>query len=779
MIPEAKLTTHHLYDSLVEAIDQAEEVYIVAAFAQKSGVALLVPAFRRALQRGAEIRLLIGDYLHITDPEALAQLLALDGLSVRFYRSGGRSFHPKAYLFRNAETGLSIVGSSNISNSALRSGIEWNVHLPQAVAPQILDDAIDAFMDLYLSESAEELNPVVLDAYRQEYAARQYVAEPEVEYDEGTVVVAPEILPHRVQEEALQALRETMEEGRTRALAVLATGLGKTYLSAFFAGDFTRVLFLAHQKELLLQAERSFQKVNPAWQTGFYIGSDRTVTETTEIVFASVQTLAQKRHLDRFATDQFDLIIVDEFHHAAATSYQKIIDYFTPRFLLGLTATPDRMDGADVYAICHHNVAFQMHFTAAIAEGFLTLFHYYGIHDTIDYSQIRRIGRTYDASELEHRQLDREVADNIYHSWEKYRQTKTIGFCSSIKQAEYLAQVFRDKGTTAFALTGQTTNRAQYMQAFEQGEIDVLFTVDLFNEGVDIPKVDTLLFCRPTESVAIYTQQIGRGLRLAQDKSHCVIIDLIGNYRNVETKLKLLGTMKESFKRGEREPITPPPGCVIEFDTRALELIHRLRQPSQRKLRLIEQYEQIKYELGRRPSYVEIGEYAAVPQGYKQEWGSYVGFLKEHQELLDEEIEAYDLNQELIEQVEKTIMNRSYKMVVLLAMLERGEERWMEPITAEEVAPFFYEYLHAEKYRKLKDAQTAELKGPFDPVKVERLLKKMPFPKMGKPFKTTKNFENLFFQIPNEVFNINTLKEIINDIVNLRIYLYFNKNSKK
>ncbi|HAB34234.1 MAG TPA: restriction endonuclease subunit R [Exiguobacterium sp.] len=768
MIPEAKLTTHHLYDSLVEAIDLAEEVYIVAAFAQKSGVTSLVPAFRRALQRGAEIRLLIGDYLHITDPEALAQLLALDGLSVRFYRSGRRSFHPKAYLFRNAETGLSIVGSSNISNSALRSGIEWNVHLPQAVAPQILDDAIDAFMDLYLSESAEELNPVVLETYRQEYAARQYVAEPEVEYDEGTVVVAQEILPHRVQEEALHALRETMEEGRTRALTVLATGLGKTYLSAFFAGDFTRVLFLAHQKELLLQAERSFQKVNPAWQTGFYIGSDRTVTETTEIVFASVQTLAQKRHLDRFATDQFDLIIVDEFHHAAATSYRKIIDHFTPRFLLGLTATPDRMDGADVYAICHHNVAFQMHFTAAIAEGFLTPFHYYGIHDTIDYSQIRRIGRTYDTSELEHRQLDREVADNIYHSWEKHRQTKTIGFCSSIKQAEYLAQVFRDKGTTAFALTGQTTNRAKCMQAFEQGEIDVLFTVDLFNEGVDIPKVDTLLFCRPTDSVAIYTQQIGRGLRLAQDKSHCVIIDLIGNYRNVETKLKLLGTMKESFKRGEIEPIAPPPGCVIEFDTRALELIHRLRQPSQRKLRLIEQYEQIKYELGRRPSYVEIGEYAAVPQGYKQEWGSYVGFLKEHQELSDEEVKAYDANRELIEQVEKTIMNRSYKMVVLLAMLERGEERWMEPITAEEVAPFFYEYLHAEKYRELKDAQTAELKGPFDSSKVERLLKKMPFPKMGKPFE----FDGDVLSIENQTSG-RKLFNVINDIIHFRLHIYF------
>uniref|UniRef100_UPI0028A8A8ED DEAD/DEAH box helicase n=1 Tax=Exiguobacterium sp. TaxID=44751 RepID=UPI0028A8A8ED len=515
----------------------------------------------------------------------------------------------------------------------------------------------------------------------------------------------------------------------------------------------------------------------PAWQTGFYIGSERTVTETHEIVFASVQTLAQKRHLDRFATDQFDLIIVDEFHHAAATSYRKIIDHFTPRFLLGLTATPDRMDGADVYAICHHNVAFQMHFTAAIAEGFLTPFHYYGIHDTIDYSQIRRIGRTYDASELEHRQLDREVADNIYHSWEKYRQTKTIGFCSSIKQAEYLAQVFRDKGTTTFALTGQTTNRAKYMQAFEQGEIDVLFTVDLFNEGVDIPKVDTLLFCRPTESVAIYTQQIGRGLRLAQDKSHCVIIDLIGNYRNVETKLKLLGKMKESFKRGETEPITPPPGCVIEFDTQALELIHRLRQPSQRKLRLIEQYEQIKYELGRRPSYVEIGEYTAVPQGYKQEWGSYVGFLKEHQEISAEEVEAYDANRELIEQVEKTIMNRSYKMVVLLAMLDRGEERWMEPITAEEVAPFFYEYLHAEKYRELKDAQGKVFENGYNESKIIALLKRQPFSKMGYPFETTKDHQKIIIQHKFKT-NSRVLIQWIIDIVLFRLNTYFLKSNK-
>lgn len=772
MIPAAKLTTHDLYASLVDAIDQADEVYIVAAFAQRSGVELLLPALRCAVERGADIHFLIGDYLHITDPEALAELLKLDGLSLRFYRSGGRAFHPKAYLFRNAETGLSIVGSSNISKSAFRTGVEWNLHLPQAVAPHILDDAIEAFMDLYLSEAAQDLNPIVLEAYRQEHDARQYVAEPEVDYAEQQLVTPEEILPHRVQEEALRALRETMEEGRTSALTVLATGLGKTYLSAFFARDFKRVLFLAHQRELLEQAERSFQKVEPNWQTAFYIGSDRTNDEQTDVLFGSVQTLSQNRHLERFAKDHFDLIIIDEFHHAAAKSYQKVLAHFEPQFLLGLTATPDRMDGADVYALCDNNVAFQMHFTSAINEGFLTPFHYYGIHDVIDYSQLRRMGRKYDAMELEQAQIDRAVSENIYAAWSKHRQTKTIGFCSSIRQAEYLAQTFREMGHQAIALTGQTINRRERIQEFEQGTLEIVFTVDLFNEGVDIPKVDTLLFCRPTESIAIYTQQIGRGLRLANEKSHCVIIDLIGNYKNVETKLMLLGTVKDKLKRGDTEPITPPKGCIIEFDTQALNIIHRMRQPNQRKLRLIESYEQLKLDLGRRPTYVEVGQLTAVPTGYKQEWGSYIGFLKEQGELRDEEVETYDANRELIEQVEKTVMNRSYKMVVLLSMLERGEERWMEPITAEEVAPFFYEYLHAEKYREVKDAQGRLFENGYNESKIVALLKQQPFPKIGYPFETTKDQKTLFIQQEVKT-NSRVLTEWITDIVLFRIEYYF------
>lgn len=231
----------------------------------------------------------------------------------------------------------------------------------------------------------------------------------------------------------------------------------------------------------------------------------------------------------------------------------------------------------------------------------------------------------------------------------------------------------------------------------------------------------------------------------------------------------LLGTVKDKLKRGDKEPITPPKGCIIEFDTQALNIIHRMRQPNQRKLRLIESYEQLKLDLGRRPTYVEIGQLTAVPTGYKQEWGSYVGFLKEQGELTAEEVETYDANRELIEQVEKTVMNRSYKMVVLLAMLERGEERWMEPITAEEVAPFFYEYLHAEKYREIKDAQTAELKGEFDAVKVERLLRDMPFSRIGSPFVFERN--TLFVKVVEQ--HSRYLYKMMCDAVLFRMNLYF------
>ena len=289
-------------------------------------------------------------------------------------------------------------------------------------------------------------------------------------------------------------------------MVVMATGLGKTYLAGFFAQRFQRVLFIAHREEILYQAKRSFQRIMPDKTFGIYNGVMKE--GNADCVFASIYTLGMKKHRESFVPDGFDLIVVDEFHHAAATSYQSVIQYFKPKFLLGITATPDRMDGKDVYALCDGNVAYQIHFIEAIRRGWLFPFQYYGVYDDTDYSSIRWLGTHYDDEQLTAAQLRESLADNIYDAWNEHKQTRTIGFCSSIRQADFLTGYFQDKGVAAVSLhsgaIGMT--RGEAIDRLDRGDLEIIFTVDLFNEGVDIPSVDTLLFC-PTDRILnrIYT----------------------------------------------------------------------------------------------------------------------------------------------------------------------------------------------------------------------------------------------------------------------------------
>lgn len=233
-------------------------------------------------------------------------------------------------------------------------------------------------------------------------------------------------------------------------------------------------------------------------------------------MFASIYTLSMKRHLESFRPDEFDLIIVDEFHHAAANSYKRVLDFFQPAFLLGITATPIRTDGKDVYAICDGNVAYQLDFIEAVQRGWLAPFRYYGVYGNTDYSQITWLGSRYDEAELLQVQVKEEMAYKIYEAWKKHKQTRTIAFCSSIRQAEFLKSCFQSLGVQAISLHSKTRemSRSESIHRLEKGELEVIFTVDLFNEGTDIPAVDTLLFVRPTESLTIFSQQVTRGLRL-------------------------------------------------------------------------------------------------------------------------------------------------------------------------------------------------------------------------------------------------------------------------
>ncbi len=757
-----KLITNNIIDDITKAMSQASAIYIMTSFVMESGVRHIEPYLKRAAERGAEIKFLTGDYLYVTQPEGLRRLIEIDSnIEVRLWRSGGNSFHPKAYIFQyDQEDGLLIVGSSNLSRAALIYGIEWNLAMESAVEPAVFQHALDQFMKYFQHDQTVPVNAVTLADYEKEYE-EEHRKNPdlirnwtdaeakEIMFDshetsskgDASLVIDPsapyqtKITPRTAQQEALQELEKTLEEGYDRAMVVMATGLGKTYLAGFFAQKFKRILFIAHREEILYQAKKSFEHIMPDRSYGIYNGNVKE--GDADCVFASIFTLGMKQHREKFSRDHFDLIIIDEFHHAAASSYQKTIDYFIPKFLLGITATPDRLDGKDVYAICDGNVSYQLHFIEAIQRGWLAPFHYYGVYDDTDYTQIKWLGSRYDEKELLAVQLRREMAAKIFEAWQKHRQTRTLAFCSSIRQADFLSEYFKEQGISAVSLHSQAVemNRSEAIRGLEEGKLQVIFTVDLFNEGVDIPSVDTLLFARPTESLTVFTQQVGRGLRLHHEKDHCTIIDLIGNYRNADVKLQLFDTRsgdeKVKGKRGQINVINPqvPENCKINLDTRVINLLEELALKQPRKKRLCKAYFELKQELGYRPTYIDLHLYGKEDsKGYSQDFNSYPGFLYYAKELSDKESRVFRHYESWFIEAERTDMKKSYKMVVLLYMLGRGPDHWFDPVTPEEVAPFFHHYLTEKEYRKKIDFSDSNTKKmwKYDLNKISRLVASMP-----------------------------------------------------
>ncbi len=803
-MPDIKLITENLADELIPSIHKAVGIYILTSFVMESGIRLLAPHLREAAERGAEIKLLAGDYLFVTQPEALRTLLGIHpAIESRLWISRGTSFHPKAYLFDHGEgQGLFIVGSSNLSMSAFRMGVEWNLAVNAQLEPYTFHSALEKFMQQFNHEQTEPLNDISLAIYEEAYNRnRQKYPDlvrsiEEMEAAElmlpGKESVTPadeneplgRITPRQAQLLALEALEATSEEGYDKAMVVMATGLGKTYLAGFFAQRYTRVLFVAHREEILHQAERSFRQIMPEKTSGLYNGTSKD--EAADFVFASIYTLGMKRHRERFSPNAFDLIVVDEFHHAAAKSYQAILDYFQPKFLLGITATPDRMDGKDVYALCDGNVAYRIHFLEAISKGWLSPFRYYGVHDETDYSQITWLGNRYDEEELLAVQLKEESAASVYEAWTKYKQTRTIAFCSSIAQADFLARYFRAQGVQVVSLHSRTQemNREEAIKKLGTGTLEVIFTVDLFNEGVDIPETDTLLFVRPTESLTVFTQQVGRGLRLHPSKQACNIIDLIGNYRNADVKMSLFDMTPGEGGKKRSAALTVPEGCVLELEVGVIDLLNELsrkRQP--RKEQLKSAYMDLKRELGRRPSYLELHLHGrADSREYRQEFGSYVGFLHWAEELSELEQKAYLDYEWWYREVEQTGMSKSYKMVLLQGMLERGVDDWNRPITPIEAAPHFHRYMMGKEYRKridFSDNKTRQM-WEYDESKVAKLIAEMPMTKWSGSSKGRITFDELAFVIDIDVADEH--KKVVYDwtrqICEYRLHFYYERKSR-
>ncbi len=684
----AFLTTGGLNDpllpKLVDAINRAEEIEISVAFIRISGLKLIFGALSDAVDRGAVIKILTSDYLDVTDPQSLRELMLLQerGADIRLYQCDGQqSFHMKSYIFIHIHKGdwvegCSYVGSSNISKAALTTGHEWNLRLEckgnvDDVYVQQFCHIRRQFHEIFSHRLVQHLSHDWIDDYLKRRRKMRLVA---VEAEE--LVEAP--TPSNIQTEALQALQQTRLDGYQRGLVVLATGLGKTWLAAFDTQQCKaeKVLFVAHREEILLQAQQTFVRIRPDARSGFYNGKQRN-TES-DMLFASVQTLGRIEHLHQFAKDHFNYIIVDEFHHANAKTYRNLLKYFEPRFLLGMTATPERTDQADILSLCDNNLVFERNLEHGINARLLAPFHYYGINDQyVDYDEIPWRNGKFDTGALESAFASHKRADHILNHWQDNKQQRTLGFCISKRHADFMATVFTRAGFRAAAVYSDSSiRRHEALNQLDMGELDVLFSVDLFNEGTDLPAIDTVLMLRPTESKILFLQQLGRGLRLHKNKQHLIIIDFIGNHKSFLTKPVALynsHSIRQVTKQISSSSSTLPDGCFANFDPQVIKFLEQMAR--KQKASIQDEYQSLKALLGHRPTATEFYHYIAeTGTGFSEIQKHYTGWydlLSKESDLDKLETDTSLIHQDfLVQGVENASMSKCFKMVLLNAFLE-------------------------------------------------------------------------------------------------------------
>jgi len=666
-----------LLPHLVELLDQASAVDIAVAFSMQSGVKLILPHLQDVLDRGGRVRILTGDYLGISEPNALRLLCDLTGdIQVKVYEAGSISFHPKSYiLYQGPEDGTAFVGSSNLSQTALRTGVEWNYRVVTAQDQVGFAHVVEGFEHLFARVQTRLLTPQWIDQYEQR---RRTLPTPEIGLPPEPVPVLPN--PHGIQVEALTALEQTRNEGAGAGLVVLATGLGKTWLSAFDSArpQYGRVLFVAHRDEILSQALATFRKIRPAAKLGKYNGVEKA--PEADVLFASIQTLNKTNHLRRFGRRDFDYIIVDEFHHADTRTYRALIDYFEPKFLLGLTATPERTDGGDLLALCGENLVYRCDLVEGIRRGLLAPFAYFGVPDIVDFTNIPWRSGRFDEEELTTALATQARAQNALEQYRKRAGSRTIGFCVSKFHADFMAKFFLEAGLRAVAVHSGDTSapRAHSLERLEQGDLDILFAVDMFNEGVDLPQLDTIMMLRPTESKILWLQQFGRGLRWVEGK--CLkVIDYIGNHRSFLVKPRTLlqlpagdAAVLRALDLLQAGTFELPDGCSVTYDLEATNILRALLQAPAANQQLQTYYQDFREANGYRPTASEVFHDGYDPKSARSSHGSWLNFVQAMGDLSPAQAQALQAFNDFLQALEVTPMTKSFKMVVLLAMLAEG-----------------------------------------------------------------------------------------------------------
>ncbi|OUN37848.1 DEAD/DEAH box helicase [Massilimicrobiota sp. An80] len=609
---------------------------ISVAFIALSGLASIRETLHKLKVQNKKGRIITSTYLGFNEPKMFKDLLKYPNIEVRVY-DDHHGFHSKGYIFQKNSNYWAIVGSSNLTQSALSLNQEWNVYVSSHKQNDTIKQIQDEFENQW--QRSIPLTHEWINEYQKNYVKPEKHAIRHIKRD---------IVPNYMQRQALASLEHLRQQNQGRALLISATGTGKTYLSAFDVQKVKprRMLFVVHRKSIALKAMETFQTIIKDKTMGIFSGNVKELDK--DYLFSTVQTIHKKENRELFKQDEFDYIIIDEVHKAGAYTYQELVHYFHPQFLLGMSATPERNDQFDIYKMFHYNIAYEIRLQQAMEYDLLCPFHYYGITDlNID-------GISIDDKSDFNLLINEKRIDYIIEKIEEYgysgEKVHGLIFVSRKQEAIELSNLFNQRGYNTIALTGDDNEekRQEAMDRLESNDedgLDYIFTVDIFNEGIDIPKVNQVVMLRPTQSAIIFVQQLGRGLRKNDEKDYVVVIDFIGNYeRNFLIPIALSGNTnlnKDTLRQFITERNVLIPGVsTIQFDEISQKRIFEsIDHANFNDVKLIkESYVQLKAKLGRIPHIKDFEKYGAIDiQKIFQNkgLGSYHMFLKKYEKEYD------------------------------------------------------------------------------------------------------------------------------------------------
>lgn len=722
--------------SIEEELSSCQEFCISVAFMTLGGITPLLQTLSELESKGIPGKILTTDYLNFSEPRALKKLAGMSNIELRMYKTSGAApgnvqdapsasapyskegFHTKGYIFRSGEIYRIITGSSNMTHSALTLNREWNTRIVSTEKGEYAKEILAEFNSMWDSPKTVKYNDFI-DEYAQKY---KIIKEQRRVTAAQTIpsLDAYRLEPNTMQTRFIMNLKDLRADGEKRGLLISATGTGKTYASAFAMRElgFKRVLFLVHRNQIATQAEHSYKNVFGSSVTTGVVGGGSYGFDA-DLVFATMQTMCKDENLSRYAPDHFDCIVYDEAHHTAAGSYKKIMDYFDPKFSLGMTATPDRrdsdMDGRNIYEIFDHNIACEIRLQQAMEEDLLCPFHYFGITD-ITISDSDTGTRTINKNEQKFQDFRRLTSDErVKHVMKKAEyfgfsgdRVKGLIFCSRIEEARELSEKFNRNGWRTAVVTGSDSEdtrkkmierlvmpesekeRAENHEYIKNngmmsysGPIDYILSIDIFSEGVDVPEINQVIMLRPTESPVVFVQQLGRGLRKADGKEYVVVLDFIGNYStNFMIPIALSGDRtynKDNIRRFVLEGVRVIPGAsTLHFDEISRKMIFRsIDGANFSDIRLIKQsYADLKNKLGRIPSLMDFdryGEMDVLRIFDNDRIGSYYKFLVKYEK--EYSIRLADEEADLIEFISKKLAagKRIHELELIERIMTTGE----------------------------------------------------------------------------------------------------------